>query len=381
MKKAFGDYRYLTGSARTRGSLWAGPDHLLYIESQGFLVEFSESYRRIDYSKIQAFTYGRTRTWAVTITWQVILATLCALPFVYWFPHRNERYYDPSSAGFAGIGIVVCLITVVALIINLIKGPTCICKVQTAVQSLKLKPVMRVRQARKLAEKITALCLQHQEAAPLPAGEGAVFSYAEASPAFSPAALLQTKAPFTGSPLMLWGFLLLLVGGCMTAGEVFVDSLPYFVADISLAGGAGIMLVVALLRSARVNLPPALKGTLWAVAANYGFSLVLAFGIYMYGSIAISQELIKAGRRTAFQDDVTSKLLHWMSHAGFKELDWCAWLLVLVGGLNIVFALLGLPSVLRHAPAVVVMPPPLQGAPAAPVREAGASEYEPPPAS
>ena len=60
MKKAFGDYKHLAGKGRA-GSLWEGPDHLLYIESAGVFLAFSESYKRIDFGKIQAISIARTR--------------------------------------------------------------------------------------------------------------------------------------------------------------------------------------------------------------------------------------------------------------------------------------------------------------------------------
>ncbi|MDB6120050.1 MAG: hypothetical protein JWO08_3831 [Verrucomicrobiaceae bacterium] len=382
MKKAFGDYRLITGSARTRGSLWEGPDHLLYIESEGFLVEFIESYKRIDYSKIQAITYGLTRTWAWTIVWQVALTALLIWPVVYFFSVNGYRYIDPVSLPPASMAFLGFVLMLVVLVVNLVKGPTCVCKIQTAVQSLKLKPVVRVKQARKLAEKVAALCLQHQGALPVPDSPEALAAAANGTGSvFSVAPLLQSKAPFTGSPLMRWGFLLLMLAGFLTAGEVFVKSFLYFVADVTFAGGAGIMLVVALMRSTRVDLPPALKGTLWAVAVNYVFSLILAFGIYIYASVSIATEVIKARKRT-FSDDIEMRLLNWMANAGFDELSWAAWLLIGVGALNILFALLGLPSVLRQQTPTIVAPPPLQPlSPVMPAAPSSDAKYRPPSAS
>ncbi len=370
MKKAFGDYRFLTGGGRTRGSLWEGPDHLLCIESEGFLVELTESYRRIDYAKIQAITYGRTRVWAVMIVCQMVLAALFSWPVIHSINFRRGVYIDPSDLPVAVMGGLALLITLVALIVNLVKGPTCVCKVQTAVQSLRLKPVVRVKEARKLAGKIAVLCQQHQESVVTASSEAG--SPVDGAFVSSMAPLLQTKAPFTGSPLMRWGFLLLLLGGGMTAGEVFVNSLAYFLADVTFASAGSIMLVIALIRSTQVELPPVLKGTLWAAVINFIFGAALGFGLYIYASISITEKLIRAGTRFPMQNDVSGELLKWLAHVGFDELGWCAWLVVVVGAINVLLALLGLPSVLHYRPSVVSPPPLPASVPSA------AAEFEPP---
>ena len=378
MKKAFGEYRYLAGGARARGTVWEGPDHLLLIESQGVFVEFTESYRRIDYSKVQAFTYGRTRTWGWTLAWQLILTALCLWPVVEWALHFNDRRLPDGLAAFAGLGAVVLLVILPALIINLVKGPTCICKVQTAVQTLHVKPIKRMKEARRVAGRLAELCLRHQGGAYVPEGQAA----SAGNPFLNAAFLMpEMKAPFTGSPLIRLGLLLLLVAGSLTLGEMFVDNLAYFLTDVMLAAAAGTILVVALIRSSQIALPGVLKGTLWGATVNFIFSMVLSFGLYIYASVMITKEMVINRRAVDMGNDVTLRLANWLSHASFNELDWCAWVVMGVGGLNVFFALLGLPSVLRSPAPASVSPVAVPPAMPAPVVQPPSQELPLPPES
>jgi hypothetical protein len=137
MKKTFGDYRLLAGSAG-KGSLWAGPDHLLYVEASGFLLPFKEHYRRIDYKNIHALTLGRT-SWAAWIN--LCLATL--LSILAWGVADNYQSERNTAISFACAALPLLII----FIVNLVRGSTCICKLQTAVQVLRLKPLGRLRKA------------------------------------------------------------------------------------------------------------------------------------------------------------------------------------------------------------------------------------------
>ena len=338
MKKAFGDYKRLAGGARIRGSLWEGRDHLLYIDSVGFLAEFTENYRRIDYAKIRALVFGRTSSWYATLILQALVVIVFGWVEVQWWLHRAVRYGNDYTP-FAVIGIPVLLLTIPYFINNWVKGPTCKLMVHTAVQILHVKPVRRVKEARRIVARVTELCLQHQDGVPLT-------TISPQSPsAAAPAVAL--KKPFSGSPFMRWGFLGLLVGGGLAIGEMYVDSVLYFVADVLLNLAAGIAVVVGLLRCSGVDLPGGLKGAVWGAIGNLVFGVVLSFGLYVYGSILLGLDAASHREDLMAGGDVSMRLFVWLAHAGFKELDWAGWLVVGVGGFNVFFALMGLPYVLR----------------------------------
>ncbi len=372
MKKSFGEYRRLAGGGRSRGSLWEGPDHLLYIQSQGFGLSFSESYRRIDYAKIQAFEYGATRTWPWTLAWQAVLTALCTTGAGFWIVSLS----DPGALAFFGpVSAVILLILVPSLINNIIKGPSCICKVQTGVQVLRLMPVNRMREAGKVAVRIRELCLAHQGSlTPQPLGMGPAAVPLETSMATG--LPMETKTPFAGSSLITWGLILLMISGGLMMAEMVVDNLAYLATDALFFIAAAPMLVVALFRHKKVQLPPALKGALWGAGINWMVTFLFAMGLYFYASMQVTGDLVREHKFGISSDEVQSRLVQWLSQAGFEQLGWVAWVIVGLGALNIFFGLLGLPSALRPPAAAVspvppVMPPAMPSAiPPPPTTEA-----------
>jgi len=364
MKKTFGEYRYIAGSARVRGSVWEGADHLLYIETKGYPAACLESYRRIDYARVQAITYGRTSTWAWNLAWQILVTLACGF-MVAQFWLKKEQWPAFFTGELGGSAVLLLPVVLLALIINGFRGPTCVCHIQTAVQSLRLKPVCRVRDAKKLASRIAAACQQHQ-------GGGTVTQEQLLSiPAFDPGPFaLQMKRPFIRTPALIWGFVLLLAGGCLAIAEPYVDSLPFFIADVIINLSGGTLLVVTRMRNARVMMAGILGSTLKAVTRNFVFGLLLSAGLYIYASITISQEMVSRGRAVQIDDEVTLSLLRWLSHASFDEIHVWAAVVMVVGGINVFLALLGLPFAFRPTP--VAVPPPV------PTNPPAANELQPP---
>jgi hypothetical protein len=59
--KAFTDnYQRLARDLFGLSSLWLGKDHLVYVKGTGFLVPFTEEYKRFRLSEIQAVNVART---------------------------------------------------------------------------------------------------------------------------------------------------------------------------------------------------------------------------------------------------------------------------------------------------------------------------------
>ena len=53
-------YERLARDRLGHSSLWLGEDHLVHVRGSGFLVPFSEEYRRFSLSEIEAVTLART---------------------------------------------------------------------------------------------------------------------------------------------------------------------------------------------------------------------------------------------------------------------------------------------------------------------------------
>ncbi len=350
MKKAFGDYRLLANGNRRTGRLWQGPDHLLYVETAGFLTEFSESYKRIDYKNIQAITFARTNSG--------IWITVLYLVFVLLFSWGSYAAFKESSPGLIFFGLLA-VISLISLIVHLARGPTCICKLQTAVQFLKLKPLNRVKKAAKFAAEISPLCQGHQGGQTLTPE-----TLAASVNQFTPAEV-RIKQPWAGLKLVTWALMLLVLSGILTIADVFIKNMLLFIIDCIVGATAYVLVIAAFVRSIRFEIPAALKSSLWGAVVNLVLSVVTCYGLTIWASIAETQKLIN-GRTHAFRADGNYTIYKTISDAGFDELGWVAWAIIGIGGLAVFFGLLGLPSALRPGARITdtqkpSAPPPIRG--------------------
>lgn len=129
--------RGLGGSA----TYWLGPDHLLIVTQDGY----SERYRRIYYRDIQALMIRRTSTWlwisAVLIGMLILMGLL---------PLTSG---DVVGLWFGGINLGLWTIF---LLCHLVSGPTCGCRLVTAVQNRDLPHVNHWKHASRLLAELQA---------------------------------------------------------------------------------------------------------------------------------------------------------------------------------------------------------------------------------
>ncbi|MFZ4596709.1 MAG: hypothetical protein ACOYOF_20820 [Verrucomicrobiaceae bacterium] len=347
MKKGLPDYQKLLGR-----SLWEGPDHLLYIQRSGFLLTFKETYKRIDYAKVQCISYGRTRSYLWTSIWLVLLL----LPLVWGLLANLET---PIATGiFGGLtGLVL-----IFLIVHLARGPTCLCKIQTAVQVLRLTPLKRVRAAMPVVARLTQLCLQHQggqapSAEALAAAQGNVAAAASLVGAPKPA--------FPGSRMVTIAMVLLVVGGFMSMADPFIDHFVYFFVTGLVGITSSILGVTALARNFRYQLPGSLKISLWGAAANVLLSFVTGYALLIMASIKSSTTSLQPGAAFNASMGASFNAWTWMSSASLADMGWIGWLWMLNGGLAVVCGFLGLPAALNPPGTKVsaATPPPLAPTP------------------
>jgi hypothetical protein len=134
------------GHMMNRASLWETDDHLLLVN--GHLV--SESYRRFYFRDIQAFTVCETKggLWRTLIIG--IFAVLLAVP----------AFFLPTAGAvvFGGLALVFAVVAGV----NALRGPTCLCKIHTAVQMQELPSLNRLRSARQVLNSLAPKILQAQ---------------------------------------------------------------------------------------------------------------------------------------------------------------------------------------------------------------------------
>jgi hypothetical protein len=145
------EYQRLTRAATrgfvgiTRASLWLGSDHLLCVETTGY----SEIYKRFYFRDIEAIVVRATTSRNIwTMVWAVVVFLFLIFGFANDTPGKEICF---SIAGLAAL----------ALVINLVRGPTCTCEIRTLVQTEKL-PLSRIRKVRKFLDRVRPLIASAQ---------------------------------------------------------------------------------------------------------------------------------------------------------------------------------------------------------------------------
>ncbi len=343
MKKTFEDYTWLAGSHGSRGSLWQGKDHLLVVEGRGWVLPLSEIYRRVDYANVQALSIAPTSRYmwlALAYGLGAILFTL--LTVLSW----NSEPYLMISLGLPA-GLLLML-----FIVHLMRGPTCACTLQTAVQVLRLRPLNRRRIAAPVMEQLEAICRQHQGAMPAPEALGSM-AQAPLPPMAAPMA--GAKPPWGGSGWVIGSGIASLIWGLVLAGELFVDGVPYAIMDMLLGVTAFTIGLIALVKAWRMQVPGPLAVALWGLPVACILAAVGLYAVAVAGMVKHNlSEVVIRGRQNANAD----QLLTALGNFRFEESEgWglglvaVAFLIVVAGAVMLPYARKSpVPSVASTAP-------------------------------
>lgn len=168
-------YKKVSGLSQGVGGytrLWISEDHLLLVTTSGI----SEEYRRLYYTDIQAFIVRKT---VLGLIGSCILGGLAAL-FLFL------ALVVGSDSGMVAL-LIVAACCGLAVLVNTLLGPTCTCYVHTATARHSVPPLQRLRNARKLLDKILPLitAAQGEVTAEQLNSRSAVPSYPEAPPVIS----------------------------------------------------------------------------------------------------------------------------------------------------------------------------------------------------
>jgi hypothetical protein len=272
------EYRKLPGSGRRGGfitvafiqarcSLWLGKDHLLAVDRHGQ----QENYKRYYYRDIQAVVTRRTRgASAQNAVLFILLVLFASLIFV---AGPNGRILVSVLAG--------C--TAVFLALNFWRGPTCVCQLITAVHTEELPSLGRLKQARKVIDRLRQ---------PVEAAQGALtpemLAEAAAAPppieAPRPVALKRGGRPIrhdTGT-VHAGLFTALIVLGLWYGMELFYRSYAGVFVKMALGTALTGLTIWALVRQSDSDLPVGVRR-----AAIWSFGNMLLGGLIGMSTIII----------------------------------------------------------------------------------------------
>ena len=149
--------------APSPSSLWLGPDHLLCVSHPGY----NEEYKRFQYVNIQGLVSIRTSRGSGGSALAALVAAMAgALEVDAWLLGWPVAL-TLVLATLAGLSLLV-------LLVNALRGPTCICRLHTQVQVCRLESLSRLRPALKALAAIRERVEQAQGRLP------------ETEPAFEP---------------------------------------------------------------------------------------------------------------------------------------------------------------------------------------------------
>jgi hypothetical protein len=240
-----------------------GDDHILAVDNNGF----SEDYKRFYFSDIQTIITRKTRRGT---TWSIVLALIiaCSLMGALFLEKEPARIFFWVFSGS-------CL---VLLFINILRGPTCICHIMTAVQEDQLPSLNRLRVARKVIGKLRLAIERVQgtlgsEEINIDQNEG----IPDLTRSSGPLRLRHARGQqvrHDGGPLHMMAFALLLLDGILTGIGLLHHSAVMSGVSSVLTLIYCILIVVALVRQVESDIPDTVRKITWA---SLGFICVSYF--------------------------------------------------------------------------------------------------------
>jgi multisubunit Na+/H+ antiporter MnhG subunit len=266
-------YRHLPGRGRRAGfvsfgissgwsSLWLGPDHLLSVDSQNY----REEYKRFYYRDIQAVITRRT---ARATGWNTVLVILLALFVALIFVAELHGRI---------IGGILAGTTLLILLINLVRGPTGVCHLITAVHTEQLPSLNRLKTARKVVARLRPL---------IEAAQGTVTPELLQAAAAQP---IEARRPFAAAPargrrpvrhdsgnIHAVLFTMLTTIGLWRFLELFHNSFPIAIVSVMLNTSLMGLTIWALIRQIDTDLPVGVRRLAISSLGNILLSGLIGF--------------------------------------------------------------------------------------------------------
>jgi hypothetical protein len=112
---------------------------------------FVEEYKRFYFRDIQSMVVHRSKSWiVVNIVLAVLIAGLASLAVA----------FDDLARI---ISAIITLGMAVILVINFVRGPGCVCYIQTAIQKQKLRSISRIKKAQQIMDSLKPIILRSQQ--------------------------------------------------------------------------------------------------------------------------------------------------------------------------------------------------------------------------
>jgi len=271
-------YQRLAKNLFGLSSLWLGEDHLVYVKGSGFLMPFTEEYKRFQLSEIQAVNVAKTSRLGMGLLYLFILL-VCALVITLVLVFTQEL--RPAAVVVLSIFIAVALATAALLLRHLILGPTCVCDLQTRLTRERLTPLNRYHRALETVRRVEGLVRESQR--------GIVAGGAEETREGLSVRHAGSRATdFYQIPRPVPAVFALFLGlGLASLSALHLESLVLTGGILFLLVAASLLLTLSLVSVVRKPTPESIRAVLWVLLGLHFF--VIGIGT-VYFLIAATRE-------------------------------------------------------------------------------------------
>jgi energy-coupling factor transporter transmembrane protein EcfT len=255
--------------ARIRARLWAGNDHLLCVYNSGY----TEDYKRFYYRDIQAIL---TRKTGRGVVWSIVFGLFTIL-----FAALS------STAGREGAVVLwsIAGLFFALLLTNILRGPTCITHLQTAVSKEELPSLDRLRKAKRVIERLRPLIEAAQGSLGPDEMRARAAGLAGRTDAEHPAGISArntagARSAYRGrfhAPL----FYLLLLDGMLSALGIFINNMVLSIAGSALMMAISILIIISLVKQHDSGMGKGLRSVTWSSLAYVCLMFAMSYGFLM----------------------------------------------------------------------------------------------------
>ena len=269
------------GSLASYYSIWLAEDHLLLCED----VQFLERYKRFYFKDIQALIIRKTSNSFIVS----LVAFTLALIFLFFLVHAKKGWniFWGILVGFNAL----------ILVINIIKGQSCVTYLQTAVQKEEFKSLNRIKKFNKFLAKIKPIIFTIQgdiDPQALAIKYQTSFDEREVKTALDFQPILQGSLIHTllASFLLIWS---LMVG----AVYLLPNPVLYFLILI-LYSVISVLNIMAVVRQYKMNLQSNLKNWAWGSLVFMGVCLIFTYTLFFIVTMQVAKTHLNPNEYSAF---------------------------------------------------------------------------------
>lgn len=257
-----------------KSRLYLARDHLLRVNSNGWI----ENYRRFYFADIQGIVVWLNNTRQV---WNALHLTICAL-FLLWL-----LAWDSVVARVI-LGCIAAFFFVMFLV-NMLRGPTCLTRIQTRTGTEPLPSLQRLRKARQVIRQLQPYIEAAQgglnpEEVPQRAAE--FRSLAASAPQTYPVAMPAAQAPGTArrtnsyrGGMHVWMFGAFLLEAAALGINILSAGLASALFIMATVLPAAVLTIVALVKQSRSALATGVKTATWFGLVHMFLSFVGAYAL------------------------------------------------------------------------------------------------------